>query len=113
MVTFKPIKYKHRRAALALYAELDGDIANLSSKAAVSIEEQITALMMATVEAWDFCDVETGEPIPVGEPDELSDEQYTDLAAAFNATMDVSVKKKNESSASSGQRTPRKEKRRA
>ena len=111
MVTFRPIKYKHRKQALELYGELDGvDPATMGSRVAADIEAKITALMMAMVADWDFCDVETGEEIPVGEPDELADWQYAELVTAFNAALDVSVKKTNESSVSSGPKTSRKAK---
>lgn len=111
MVTFRPVKYKHRKQALELYAKLDGvDVGNLGTRAAAEIEAEITDLMMAMVASWDYTDIETGEDIPVGEPDELSDEQYAEVVEAFNAALDVSVKKTKESSVSSGPKTSRKAK---
>jgi hypothetical protein len=75
-VTFKAIKYKHQKEAQRLLAEGPDDAA-------------VDAFVMGLVESWDYRDAETGEPVPVGQPDELTIEQYNEVLAEFNRLMGV------------------------
>lgn len=108
-IRWKSLKYKHRKRALGLYAVLNPDengqvnLKNFSPAEVVNTEGELTRLVMSLVLDWDFVDVESGEPIPPGEPDELSDEQYFAVMDEFNVIMDrAKVKKTKDSVSSSG-----------
>lgn len=92
MVKFKTIKYKHYLEAI--------DIKNDPEKTDREYEKFVFSL----VENWDFKDIETGELIPPGEPNELTIDQFTEVIQRFNGTFGASshVKKTSDRPSSSG-----------
>ncbi|HEX9925313.1 MAG TPA: hypothetical protein VGD99_21835 [Anaerolineae bacterium] len=108
-ISWKTLKYKHRRKALDLFAVLNPDdqghvdLDNLDAAELSQAEANLTALVMSLVLDWSFIDEDTGERVPVGIPDELTDDQYFAVMDEFNAIMDrAEVKKTNVSRSSSG-----------
>jgi len=97
MVKFKALKYKHRLQAQELNAGIE---------AGTVTETQLIEFVTGMIEAWDYLDVETGQPIPLGDYGELSIEQFTEVMELFNQEMQekkaVAVKKKTESNSSYG-----------
>lgn len=104
MITFRTIKYKHRRQALEIAAQAEQVEAEEDPVQAQELEQAITDLAMAMVESWDLVDAETGEPIPPGEADELTMEQYDQVMTEFNRQMRerAEVPKTNASPSHSG-----------
>lgn len=66
MIKFKILKYKHIREATALQSEIETGTKG---------DEDLLRYALSLVEDWDLVDVETNEPLPVGELDELSTDQ--------------------------------------
>lgn len=96
MVKFKTIKYKHERQARELAARIEEGSA---------LNEEMTAFVMSLVLDWDYKDPDTGEPVPPGEPDELSLEDFSEVIQVFNDQMTaikLSVPKKSASQSPSG-----------
>src|SRR3990172_4923007 len=95
MVIFRTLKYKHQRQASELVARrANGE----------AIKDDQDALIMSLIESWDYVDIETGQPILPGQPDELTIDQYNEVIAEFNAQMNgqSKVKKTNALPSSSG-----------
>jgi hypothetical protein len=93
MVKFKVIKYKHQKQMMELRARTErGEIP----------EDEANDLLMSLIEDWDFCDIETGEPIPVGQPDELTMEQYNEIGEAFQEVLQTKVPNQNGEQSHSG-----------
>lgn len=101
MVTFKTIKYKHKKIVDDLIKKVESEQAT---------DDEVDAFIVSLVASWDFMDVDTGEPIQVSLEGvgELSIEQYNSLMEEFNAEMSQGVKKKSEPKSSSGSRQTKK-----
>lgn len=112
-IVWKPIKYKHRLEA----QEIGAGIVDKTIS-----ERELVEFVTGLVEDWDFIDVETGEPVAVGDYGELTEDQFVELMAAFQEKMEANkgeaVKKnragltslRNASSSSNGSRTSAKAK---
>lgn len=72
-IVFKAVKYKHHLRA----KEIKNDPA--------ATEEDHDNFVMSLVKEWDFVDKETGQPVAVGNLDELEMTQYNEVIDAFNA----------------------------
>lgn len=94
MVKFR-VKYKHRKASLELEER---------HRAGTLTEDELTAFVMGLVIEWDFKDADTGDPIPPGQPDELTLEQYEECMEEFSKQMNSlnTVPKPNAAPSSSG-----------
>lgn len=90
MIRFKQLKYKHVQRARELLAKIEQNQTD---------QTEMDKFVFPLVADWDFTDIETGQPIPPGQPDELTIEQYNELYEAFNTQMsgDSTVKKTSES----------------
>lgn len=86
-IEFKAVKYKHQLAAREL-----GE---------VYTKAQWIEFVMPLVKAWDYKDDDTGEPIPPGQPEELTIEQLDEVLAEADLMLQRSfangVKKTSES----------------
>jgi hypothetical protein len=74
VVKFKTIKFKHYRRANELDRQIDAGVAD---------DEDVIRFAVSMVQDWDFVDAETGEPLPVGEIDELTREQFNEVLTLF------------------------------
>jgi len=82
MIKFKTLKFKHYREAQEINKRIKNEEAT---------EEEVLRFALALVAEWDFVDVETEEPLPVGELDELSLEQCREVNAEFARLMGVTA----------------------
>ena len=92
MVRFKTIKFKHYRIAQQINDRIDSGEAT---------EEEVLRFALSLVEAWDFVDAETGQPLAHGELDELSIDQCREVNNLFAREMGVTVEIPKESGAPS------------
>lgn len=88
MVIFRTLKYKHFEQSLELLAQFEAGEVEQSA---------VTDFVMSLVEDWDYIDPETKKKVPIGEPAELTIEQYNDCMDEFSRQMDreSKVKKTN------------------
>ncbi len=98
-VRFKPLKYKHQLEALEIKNRLNG-------KGAAS-QKIITDYVASLLESWDYLDVETGEPVALGNFGELGLSQFNEVMDIFNQSIDlmgqaVEIPKSNGSGSQSG-----------
>lgn len=89
MVEFKTIKFKHYRQAQAINKRIDSGEAT---------DEDVLRFALSLVKSWDFVDEDTGEPLPVGELDELSLEQCAEVNLLFSRKMGVDAEIPKETS---------------
>lgn len=94
MIKFKTLKFRHYREAQALNKRIEAEEAS---------DEDVLLFALALVEEWDFVDADTGEPLALGELDELSLEQCGELNREFARRLGVAaeVPKKNDVPSSS------------
>jgi len=85
MIKFKTLKFKHYREAQAINERVESGEAT---------DEDVLRFALALVDAWDFTDADTGEPLPIGELDELSLDQCAKVNGEFARLMGVSVEVK-------------------
>lgn len=91
MITFKPIRYRHKLEQQEIWAKIE---------AGEMTYEDDHKWVMAMVAAWDLTDEETGEPIPAGQFLDLSLIQDAAVLAAWDAyaaATRAEVKKTRES----------------
>ena len=94
MVKFKTLKFKHYRVAQEINARIESEEAT---------NEDVLRFALSLVKEWNFVDAETGEPLPVGELDELSLDQCAEVNRLFARKMGVNAeipKETNEPSSS-------------
>lgn len=82
MIKIKELKYKHYRQAQALLKR---------AQAGEASDDEILTFALSLIEEWDFTDVETGQPLPLGELDELSLSQFNELKAVFEQMKGLGV----------------------
>ena len=98
MIKFKTLKYKHQRQAQELNAKIkEGEATN----------DEINLFVIGMIEAWDFADAETGQPLPLDKTglEEMSLDQFREMTRLFNEAMEVgtsAVPKVNGARSSSG-----------
>lgn len=82
MIKFKVLKFKHYREAQEINKRIDAQEAT---------DEDVLRFALSLIEDWDFVDAETGEPLPMGELDELSLEQCAEVNRMFARRMGVTA----------------------
>jgi hypothetical protein len=88
MIKFKILRFKHYRAAQEINKRIDAQEAT---------DEDVLRFAVSLIEDWDFVDAETGDPLPVGELDELSLEQCAEINLMFARRMGVTAEIPKES----------------
>lgn len=83
-VKFKQIKYKHLIEAAALGMDIGG---GTPMKLGDSMSAAILEFTSSMVKEWDYIDEDTGDVIPLGQYLELTIEQFNELVAEFNVSM--------------------------
>ena len=96
MITWKTIKYRHLESLRDMRGKIDKK--DLKDRDAV-------LFMLSLVAEWDFLDADSGQPLGLDDPDELSIPQYKELCDSFNEQVGskVVVPKATASKPSSGQ----------
>ncbi|MCK5307180.1 MAG: hypothetical protein KAJ73_01080 [Zetaproteobacteria bacterium] len=82
MVRFKTVKFKHYRQAQGINKRIESEEAT---------DEEILRFALSLVAQWDFVDGDTGEPLEIGELDELSMEQCREVNELFAQVMGVTA----------------------
>jgi hypothetical protein len=82
MIKFKILRFKHYRQAQEINKRIDAQEAT---------DEDVLRFAVSLIEDWDFVDAETGDPLPVGEIDELSLEQCAEINLMFARRMGVTA----------------------
>lgn len=82
MVRFKTVKFKHYRIASEINERIDKGEAT---------DEEVLKFALSLVADWDFVDGDTGDPLEIGELDELSMAQCREVNELFARQMGVAA----------------------